>query len=130
MKNYRGTGDRIDVVAAATRTSGVPTVEGNFVGIPVTNAANTAVYSLAIVGVFELDFIASSAVGDIILINDTTNALTRVAYDAAISAGTRPLGKVTAVPGVPRAATQDPKTGKMFVKLLDQAGALGAAATA
>jgi hypothetical protein len=128
MKNQRGTGDRIDVVAAATRTSGVPVVEANFAGIPETNAASGALYSLVVVGEHEIDFIASSAVGDIVLINDTTNVLTRVAYDAAISVGTRPFAKVTRVPNP--AAYPEPKAGKMWVKLLDQAGALGAAATA
>lgn len=131
MKNYRGTGEKVHVIAGAARTSGQAVVETNLHGFADTSAANTAAYSLRLEGMYEIDFIASSVVGDVILINDTTNALTRIAYDAAVSAGTRAFAKVVGVPNAsPPANMPVPVSGKMWIKLLDQAGALGAASTA
>jgi predicted RecA/RadA family phage recombinase len=131
VKNYRGTGDRVHVIAGAARTSGQAVVETNLHGFAETSAAINAGYSLRLTGVFEIDFIASSVVGDVVLINDTTNALTRVAYDAAVSAGTRAFAKVVGVPNAtPPINVPVPVTGKMWIKLLDQAGALGASSTA
>ena len=126
MKTYRSTGSRILVTAGGTRTSGQAAIDNNFAGFAETDAASGAKYWLRISGEFEIAFIASSVIGDTVLINDSTLALTRVAYDAAVSAGTRAFAKVTAVPG---AGITAPASGLMWVKLLEQTNALGAAAT-
>jgi predicted RecA/RadA family phage recombinase len=121
-KNRRGAGERVHVVAAAGRTSGTPVIEQNLAGVPETDAATSARYALRIVGEYEVAFIASSVKGDRVDINLTTNALTRVAAGGAVANGTRPFATVTAVPGDGPTgdATQEPKTGKMWIKLLPQ----------
>lgn len=116
--NYRGTGAKITVTAAAGRTGGIPVVENNLAGIPQNTVLTGQKYPLAIEGVYDIAFIASSVIGDIVCINDTTNALTRIAYDATVAVGTRPLGTVVAVPG---AGIKEPKSGRMHIKLLPQA---------
>jgi predicted RecA/RadA family phage recombinase len=125
MKNYRGTGDRVIVVAGGTRVSGTPYVEQNIAGIAETDAASGARYALKTEGEFELDFVTSTVKGDLIHINATTFALTRTAYGTAGGSGTRPFAIATAVPGdgITADATKEPKTGKMWVKLLNPAQA-------
>jgi predicted RecA/RadA family phage recombinase len=122
-KNYRSTGERVIVVAAAPRTSGTAYVEQNWAGIAQTDAASGARYALRVTGEFEIPFIASSVKGDQVIINDTTFALTRAAAGTAAPAGgSRILGKVTAVPGdgISSEATKEPKTGFMWIKLREQ----------
>lgn len=126
MKNYRSKGERIQVTAGATRTSGQAAIDNNWAGFAVKDAASGAKYDLAVTGEFEIAFISSSVIGDTICINESTLALTRVAFDSAIPASTRAFAKVSAVPG---AGITEPKSGLMWVKLLDQTNALGAAAT-
>lgn len=121
-KNYRGTGDRVIVVAGGTRTSGTAYVEQNIAGVAETDAASGARYALKTAGEFEVPFIASSTKGDLVHINATTFALTRTAFGTAGGSGTRPFGIVTAVPGdgITNDATKEPVTGKMWIKLLGQ----------
>lgn len=120
MKNYRG-GNTIRqvVTATATRTSGVPCIEDGFVGIPETTVSSGARFTLRRDGEYELAYITSAAKGDTILINRSTQALTRVAgYAAAPASGLSVFGRVTAVPGDPntqKVGDPEPKSGKMWV---------------
>lgn len=126
MKNLRSTGDggadRVIVVAGAARTSGTAYVDQNIAGFATTDAASGARYALKIRGEFEVAFIASSVKGDVICINDSTSALTRIAYGGTVAAGTRAFAIVTAVPGdgITADATKEPKTGFMWINLLPQ----------
>jgi predicted RecA/RadA family phage recombinase len=122
MKNYRSTGERVIVVAAAARTSGTAYVEQNIAGIAEVSAAQNDRYALALEGEFQVAFISSSVKGDVVCINDTTHALTRIAYGGAVQSGTRAFATVTAVPGdgITADATKEPKTGYMWIKLLPQ----------
>jgi len=121
-QNFRHEGKRETVLAAAARTTGVPIVEENLHGIPETSAAINTRYALNLEGVYEITFIASSVVGDRVDIKNSDNSLVRVGYGGAVTAGNRPFATVVAVPGNgPTAdATKEPKTGKMWVKLLPQ----------
>lgn len=120
--NFRGSGDVVTLKAAAERTTGVPAVDGNIAGVPQVTAAINTRYASKVRGVVQIAFIAESVKGDRVDINDTTMALTRVAYGGAIQAGTRPFATVTAVPGDGETAdaNQAPTTGHMWVKLLPQ----------
>lgn len=120
--NLRDSGERVTLKAKAARTSGVPAVDENIAGVPIVSVAKEVLYSSKVEGVFQLVAIAEAVKGDRIDINDTTMALTRVAYGGAIQAGTRPFATVTAVPGDGETtdANQAPITGFMWVKLLPQ----------
>ena len=128
--NYRGSGERITVKAKAARTSGAAAVDENIAGFPIISAAEKALYPTAIVGVWEVAFIENSEKGDRVDINDSTGALTRVAYGGAVATGTRKFGTIVAIPGDGETTDkeQPPVTGKMWIKLLPQAThtALGA----
>jgi hypothetical protein len=123
MANNRiGTGERIVLVAGANRTSGVPAVDENIAGVPETTVLSGARYASKVEGEYEVPFIANCVKGDRVDINLTTGALTRVAAGGAVANGTRAFAHVTAVPGNgPTAdANTDPKTGRMWIKLLPQ----------
>lgn len=117
MKNLRHPGERLTLTAAAARTSGVPTVEAGFHGIPYTDAAIGDRYALVIEGVQEIALISSSAVGDTVFINLTSFALTRAAKGTSTPGGTEAFGRIVAIPGT----TDGPPTGQMWVKQLPQA---------
>lgn len=121
--NYRDKGERVTVVAAAPRTSGVACIDENLAGFPAISAATGARYPTEIEGVWEVAFITSSVKGDRVDIHAVTGALTRVAYGGGVVAGTRPFATVWAVPGDGETAdvNQAPVTGKMWIKLLPQA---------
>jgi hypothetical protein len=120
--NFRDSGAVVTLKAAAERTSGKPAVDENIAGVPQVTVAAEKRYASKVAGNVELTFIAESVKGDRVDINDTTMALTRVAYGGAIQAGTRPFATVTAVPGDGETAdaNQAPITGKMWAKLLPQ----------
>jgi predicted RecA/RadA family phage recombinase len=122
MKNYRGTGDRVTVKAAAGRTSGQAVVEQNWHGFAETSPASEARYAIKTEGEFEMAFITSSVKWDRIDIKNSDLSLVRVAYGTAPGAGFRPFATVVAVPGDGEtgSASQAPKTGFMWVKLLPQ----------
>lgn len=120
--NHIGSGQRITVKAAAARTSGVPMVEHNIHGIPETSPAENELYALMVEEEWVIPFITSSVQGDVVDINNSTKALTRRAYGGAPATGTRPFATIVAVPGAGETtdATQAPKTGFMWVKILPQ----------
>jgi hypothetical protein len=107
--NYKGVGDRVNITtAAAAVTRGVPVVEDGWAGIPVTSAALGAPYVLQVDGEFELDYVASAAVGDLVYITAADGTI-------SLSGGTgkRPFGKVTQVQG----DVFGTPTGKMWVRI-------------
>lgn len=124
----QGDADRgtVRVTAAADRVKGVPVIEQGWMGFPKTAAAAGAVYSLDCEAgaEFEIDFIASSTLGDLITIATANNALARVAKGAgaAPASGTRLLGHVSAVPGAGATGTfgDAPMTGRMWIRLAPQ----------
>jgi hypothetical protein len=124
--NYKDSGGRVTLKAAAERTSGVPCIDENIAGVPQTTAAANALYPSALEGVWEVPFIENSLKGDRVDIHLATNALSRVAYGGAVVAGTRPFATIFAVPG--DGETEDtgqaPVTGKMWIKILPQAIAI------
>lgn len=97
MNNYRGTGKKVVVTAAAPRTSGQAVVEQQIAGVAETSAASGERYSIITEGVFSFPQVASAAVGDLILIDDTDQTVTCVAYGTSITQGSRLLGTVVAV---------------------------------
>lgn len=121
--NLRDSGDRVTLKAAAPRTSGVPCIDENIAGVPITSPATGALYASALVGVWEVAFIENSVKGDRVDIHVGTNVLTRVEYGGAVAKGTRPFATIWAVPGDGETtdAGQAPVTGKMWIKLLPQA---------
>lgn len=124
MLNKRGPGQRVIVVAAASRVSGQAVVEEGFHGFAETDAATGVRYALDISqSEHEVTFIATSAKGNIVDINETTHALTVRTRATAGAAGTRPFGIVAAVPGngLHDDVDREPKTGKMWVITLPQA---------
>ena len=119
--SYKGQATRVHIPSAgAARTQGVPVIESQWAGIPLTTAASGAPYTLAVDGEFEIDFIASSVVGDWIMIAASDNALTRVASLPSSGSARRLFAKVTAVPGASGTGTfgNSPVSGKMWVKIL------------
>jgi hypothetical protein len=126
MKNARGNGDRLTLVASATRTSGVPCVESGFAGFPVTSVSSGQPFVLDVALTKKsIPFIAGSTVGNIVHINDTTGALTKTAYGTAGGSGTRPFARVVAIPTAHTATSIPhydvaPKTGFMHVVQLPQ----------
>lgn len=122
MKNYRGGGSKYRqvVTAAAARTGGSAVVEDGFAGIVEVDAATGQRYALRRDGEFEVPFVTGAQKGHNVLIAATTPfAMTTAAYGVAPTAGTRVLGRVTAVPGNSNtgAAGEEPKTGKMWIAL-------------
>lgn len=114
MRNLRTDGNRIDVTAAAARTSGVPCVEAGFAGFPYTDAIVGQIYALDIAqSVKELALIGGAAVGNSVHITDATGALTVTAFGTAGAVGTRLFGRVVAIPTDP--AKHGPPAGAMWV---------------
>ena len=119
--SYKGQADRVHIPAAgAARVQGVPVIESQWAGIALTTAASGAPYTLAVEGEFELTFVASSVVGDWIMIAAADNAITRVATLPGAGTARRLFAKVTAVPGSSGTGTygNSPVSGKMWVKIL------------
>jgi predicted RecA/RadA family phage recombinase len=81
--------------AAAARTGGTPTVEGDMHGIPEVSVAIGQPYWLQLDGVFDLPFIAGSVSGTTVKITDATGVLAT----GAAGAGERYFCKVVGVPG-------------------------------
>jgi predicted RecA/RadA family phage recombinase len=122
MLNHRGTGERVEVRAAAPRLSGAAVVEQDFQGFAYTSAAQDARYAVCLLGEYEMPLLASAAVGDIVYIGLTDFRLARVANGSAAptiggNARVRPFAKVTRVP---EAGVLEPATGLMWVMLLPQ----------
>jgi hypothetical protein len=112
---HRNSGVRIRVIAAATRTSGVPTVESGFHGIPQTDVAANNLYSLHIGQTVEqIPTVSGATIGKIVYITETTGALGNAA-----GAGIRAFGKVVAVGGT----NPGPSSGNSWVLLLPQPSA-------
>lgn len=127
--SYKGQASRVHITsAAAAVTGGVAVVEDGWAGIPLTDAATGAAYTLAVEGEFEVDFITSSAVGDYVLIAESDNALTRAASLPSSGSAKRLFAKVTAVPGASGTGTYGnfPVSGKMWIKLYTDAAQLPA----
>lgn len=91
--NLRGSGDRVMLVATATRTSGAPTVESLFAGVPQTTAASGELFSMALTGEYEFTDPGGSSLGAVVYITDATGALT-----FAAGAGKRVFGRVSRLP--------------------------------
>lgn len=123
MKNKRGSGERVIVVAASARLSGQAVVEQGFHGYAETDAASGARYALDIsASEHEVSFVTGAVKGAVIDIHETTFVLTSRARSAGITAGSRPFAVVSAVPGdgIYGDATKEPVTGKMWVITLPQ----------
>jgi hypothetical protein len=119
-KNYRGTGDRVHVTAAAARTSGTIVREAQFTGVPITNAPLNGRYALAIAGEWELTLVGGAAKGDDLFITIADGTLARAAHNAAPPAGTEFIGRITGIPtdSAAKGATEAaPPAGKMWARL-------------
>lgn len=116
MKNKRGFGERVVVVAAAARVSGQAVIEQGFFGFAETDALITTRYALDIsTSEHEVAFLTGAVKGQLVYC-DPSNNLTLT------SAGNRLAAKVSAVPGdgIYNDATKEPKTGKMWIITLPQ----------
>jgi len=121
---------RVEVTAAAARSSGAVIIEQQFPGVTETSPATGDKYALDIGqlgGEYEVPFITGAVKGDTVLMDTTTFALTRQSAFQAISAGLVAFAKVTAVPGDGpdssdlNTPTQEPLAGKMWIALLPPA---------
>jgi hypothetical protein len=119
MRNKRGFGERVVVVAAAARTSGQAVVEEGFHGFAETDAAINTRYALDISQTeHEIAFVSGAVKGSVIDILETAPfTLTARARSAALTASSRVFGVVSAVPGngITNDATVEPKTGFLWV---------------
>jgi predicted RecA/RadA family phage recombinase len=121
-KNYRGTGERATVTAAAARVSGQLVYEQQLAGIAETDAAITTRYALRIAGEVDVPLATGAAKGDDVFISTTTQAVTRAARGTAAVAGTVLCGRVTGIPGDAAsglAAEPAPKAGRMLMRLIN-----------
>jgi hypothetical protein len=135
--NKRGLGKRINVTAAAARTSGQAVVEQGWAGFAETTTpdpntefsqytAQDMQYVLDTEGEWEVPFISGAVIGDSVYIGTSTFAMAVVAAQAAaptIAANAVVLlfAKVTAVPGGLPNGQPEPATGLMWIALQPQA---------
>jgi len=89
----RGSGDRVHLTATAARTSGVPSVESGFAGVPATTAAIGEHYSHMLTGEFEFVDPGGSSLGAVVYLTDATGVLS-----FAAGAGKRVFGRVSRLP--------------------------------
>lgn len=105
--------DRVKILAAGAVTGGTPRYEAGFFGIPETSVASGSYYAMHVEGTFEIAVVGSPNPGDAVYITRATQALT-----LSSGAGNTPFAKVVALPS--GAYGTQPKSGKMWVRLLPQ----------
>jgi predicted RecA/RadA family phage recombinase len=120
-KNHRSSGKRIDVVAAAARTSGQLVFEEGLVGVAMTDAATGQSYAIDTEEVYDVPLVTGAVVGNQALIStDGNNTISVAARGTAIATGTAYVGRVVGIPGNGLGANPvnpPPLAGFMSVKL-------------
>lgn len=86
MKNFVQNGNSLDLVASAAYTSGELVIEGNLVGVAVTDIASGETGAVSVNGVYEFEKEASASLaqGDIAYYDATTKKLDATTSNPAV----------------------------------------------
>ncbi len=86
MKNFVQNGSSLDLTASAAYSSGELVIEGNLVGVAVTDIASGEVGAVSVTGVFEFDKEAAAtlAQGDIAYYDSSTKKLDDTTSNPAV----------------------------------------------